>query len=151
MWCLQEYSLLHHAFPIGLRWPEPPHSDSCDMRNSLESLGILLLRCGRASGIAPLEYNEALSTWDCHDLAELQRVVASNKLTWRQATTNRNTYACFLANMLNITLVWEPPPAALPEGGHLVHPQYPISPASLRTASSPYHSWSRPSSEISVS
>jgi len=57
-----------------------------------------------------LEYKEALSTWGCHDLAELQRAVASNKLTWRQATTNRYTYACFLANMLNITLVWEPFP-----------------------------------------
>jgi len=57
-----------------------------------------------------LEYNEALDTWDCHDLAELQRAVASNKLTWRQATTNRYTYACFLANMLTITLVWEPFP-----------------------------------------
>jgi len=57
-----------------------------------------------------LEYNEALSTWDCHDLAELQRAVASNKLTWRQATTNRYTYAYFLANMLNINLVWENSP-----------------------------------------
>ncbi len=43
-------------------------------------------------------------------MAELQRAVASNKTTWRQATKNRYTYACFLANMLNITLVWEPFP-----------------------------------------
>jgi hypothetical protein len=57
-----------------------------------------------------LEYKEALSTWDCHDLAELQRAVASKTPTWRQATTNRFIYACFLANMLNITLIWEPFP-----------------------------------------
>jgi hypothetical protein len=69
--------------------------------------------CFDAGGLRELlllEYNEALNTWECHDLAELQRAVASNKTTWRQATKNRFTYACFLANMLSITLVWEPFP-----------------------------------------
>jgi hypothetical protein len=57
-----------------------------------------------------LEYKEALRTWDCHDLEELQRAVASNNLKWGQATTNRYTYACFIINMLNVTLIWEPFP-----------------------------------------
>jgi hypothetical protein len=54
-----------------------------------------------------LEYKEALHTWDCHNLEELQRAVALNNLQWRQTTRNRFTYACFLADILKIALMWQ--------------------------------------------
>ena len=105
LWSFQDYCFLYHALPFGPERQEPPHSVGGDLRNRLESLGIMLLR-----ELLFLEYKEALRTWDCHDLEELQRAVASNNLTWCQATTNRYTYACFIINMLNVTLIWEPFP-----------------------------------------
>jgi len=61
-------------------------------------------------------------------------------------SADRYTYACFLAHAQNHFDM-----GALPEGGHLVHPQYPIGPASHRTTRPLHHSWPRPSSEIFVS
>jgi hypothetical protein len=49
-----------------------------------------------------LELKEAIHTWDCHNLEEFQRAVAVSNLQWRQATRNRFTYACFLADLLKI-------------------------------------------------
>jgi len=57
-----------------------------------------------------LEYQEALNMWHCSDLTELQRAVARHNLTWHRASENRFTFACFLANMLKITLLWQPFP-----------------------------------------
>jgi hypothetical protein len=59
-----------------------------------------------------MEYKEALHSWNCNDLEELQRAIALSNLQWRQATQNRFVYACFLAHMLQITLLWEPFPWA---------------------------------------
>jgi hypothetical protein len=57
-----------------------------------------------------LEYQEALSKWHCSDLTELQMAVARHNLTWHRASENRFTFACFLANMLKITLLRQPFP-----------------------------------------
>jgi hypothetical protein len=79
------------------------------MRNSLEPLRIMLLRYGWITSCFIWNIKK-LHTWDCLNLEELQRAVVVSNLQGRQATRNRFTYACFLADLLKTTLMWQPFP-----------------------------------------
>jgi hypothetical protein len=48
--------------------------------------------------------------WHCSDLTEPQMAVSRHNLAWQRASENRFTFACFLANMLKITLLCQPFP-----------------------------------------
>jgi hypothetical protein len=91
----------------GRNLPTPLTAVCETVWNHLESC------CFELGGLRELlfmEYKEALHSWKCNDLEELQRAIALSNLQWRQASQNRFVYACFLAHMLRITLVWEPFP-----------------------------------------
>jgi len=51
-------------------------------------------------------YQEALQENGCLDLFELQDV--SQHLSWKAASTNEVTFACYLANKLDIRVEWDP-------------------------------------------
>jgi len=51
-------------------------------------------------------YQEALQENGCLDLLELQD--ASQHLSWKAASTNKVTLACYLANKLDIWVEWDP-------------------------------------------
>ena len=51
-------------------------------------------------------YQEALQENGCLDLLELQD--ASQHLSWKVASANEVTFACYLANKLDIRVEWEP-------------------------------------------
>jgi len=51
-------------------------------------------------------YQEALQENGCLDLLELQD--ASQHLSWRATSANDVTFACYLANKLDIQVEWEP-------------------------------------------
>ena len=51
-------------------------------------------------------YQEALQENGCLDLLELQDV--SQHLSWKAASANEVTFACYLANKLDIRVEWEP-------------------------------------------
>ena len=51
-------------------------------------------------------YQEALQENGCLDLLELQD--ASQRLSWKAASTNEVTFACYLANKLDIRVEWDP-------------------------------------------
>ena len=51
-------------------------------------------------------YQEALQENGCLDLLELQD--ASQHLSWKAASANEVTFACYLANMLDIRVEWAP-------------------------------------------
>ena len=48
-------------------------------------------------------YQEALQESGCLDLLELQD--ASQHLSWKAASTNEVTFACYLANMMMIAFI----------------------------------------------
>jgi len=51
-------------------------------------------------------YQEALQETGCLDVLELQDV--SQHLSWKAASTNEVTFACYLANKLDILVEWDP-------------------------------------------
>ena len=51
-------------------------------------------------------YQEALQENGCLDLLELQD--ASQHLSWKVASANEVTFACYLANKLDVRVEWEP-------------------------------------------
>jgi len=51
-------------------------------------------------------YQKALQENGCLDMLELQN--ASQHLSWKAASTNEVTFACYLANMLDIRVEWHP-------------------------------------------
>ena len=51
-------------------------------------------------------YQEALQENGCLDLLELQDT--SQHLSWKAASTNEATFVCYLANMLDIRVEWDP-------------------------------------------
>jgi len=51
-------------------------------------------------------YQEALQENGCLDLLELQD--ASQHLSWKAASTNEVTSACYLSNFLDTRIEWEP-------------------------------------------
>ena len=91
----------------GRNLPTPLAAVCETLWNHLESC---CLGSGGLRELFFLEYQEALNRWHCSDLTELQRAVARHNLTWHRASENRFTFACFLANMLKITLMWQPFP-----------------------------------------
>ena len=91
----------------GRNLPTPLAAVCETLWNHLESC---CLGSGGLRELFFLEYQEALNRWHCSDLTELQRAVARHNLTWHRASENRFTFACFLANMLKITLLWQPFP-----------------------------------------
>jgi hypothetical protein len=95
--------LMRFPTALGRNLPTPVAAVCVTIWSHLESCCFDL---GGLRELFSLEYKESLHTWDCHNLEELQRAVVLSNLQWRQATQNRFTYACFLANMLKITLMW---------------------------------------------
>ena len=53
-----------------------------------------------------LAYQEALTDNACSNLLELQK--EAGLLSWNKAGENEFTFACYLANKLEIEVVWEP-------------------------------------------
>jgi len=51
-------------------------------------------------------YQEALQENGCLELLELQS--ASQHMSWKAASTDEVTFACYLANKLDIRVGWDP-------------------------------------------
>ena len=100
--------ILRYPTALVSRNLPPPLTVVCEtVWNHLESC------CFELGGLRELlfmENKEALHSRNCNDLEELQRGIALSNLQWHQATQNRFVYACFLAHILQNTLVWEPFP-----------------------------------------
>ena len=108
-----------------LAWKLPPSTASCIFENPAECgglqvtlpLGVImqtlwthLERCCQyddgTKALAELEYKEALETFHCADLLELQEELSLRR--WRETMDNSFARACFLAAKLKIRVCWNP-------------------------------------------
>ena len=67
--------------------------------------------CAREGGLLTLaraEYEESLTSLQCSSLLEVQEALRVRDTPWHQTLHNQFSYACFLAQSLDIQVLWNP-------------------------------------------